>query len=198
MHTFAHGQGSNMTTTFDSIKPRRESKTERKHYSFRASVLEALKALSKREGISEAEAVSRAVEKESRKLPILGEIPCGPLADVPEEHVEDRWNVGDIYKVRDGDFLLRARGLSMSENGILDGDLVLIRPQDFCDSGEVAAVLIDSPFGTRATLKKVLFSSNSPIVTLMPTNPEHESIEIDTTQQALRICGVKRGVIRVQ
>lgn len=196
MPTIALSHVAAMTIKPENIRNRRETKTERKGFIFTPSISLLLQNLAEREGISENDAVAKAIEKEARKLPLLGEIPCGPPAEIPDEYVEEYKNVGDLYKVRDGDYLLRARGTSMTGNGVQDGDLILIRPQESCDSGEVAAVLIDSPLGTRATLKKVVFADNSPIVQLLPMNPEHDVIEIDTSKSQLRICGVKRGVIR--
>ena len=186
-----------MANPTDPIKPRRETKTERKHYSFKASVLAALTALSEREGISEAEAVSRAVEKEARKLPLLGEIPCGPLEEIPEDHIEGYLSVGDLYKVRDGDFLLKARGDSMVGDGIDEGDYVLIRPQTTCDSGDIAAVVVDYPTGPRATLKKVVFSGDKETVKLVSMNDAYDPITVNIKENPLRICGVRRGVIKV-
>lgn len=185
-----------MANTFDT-EIRREAKTERRQYKFRPTLARLIETMTLRAGVSETEFVEAALEKETRKIPLYGVIPCGPLSDTAQDTIEGYYNVGDFYQVRDGDFLLRAKGDSMTGAGVQDNDLVLIRPSSTCESGEVAAVLIDSPMGTRATLKKVQYSSDSPIVKLIPMNPEHPIIEVDTTKETLRICGVKRGVVQM-
>jgi len=179
-------------------KARKETKTSRKNFLVTPSIAELLATIADREGNSENDVVARAIRRETKSVPLFGEVPCGPLSEVGEGKVEAHINVGDLYTIREGDFLLRATGDSMIGDGILDGDLVLVRQQSRCDSGEIAVVLVDGPMGTTATLKKVTYSHDSPIVKLIPMNEKHQVIEIDTSKPGhdLRICGVKRGVIR--
>ena len=85
-------------------------------------------------------------------LPLLGTIPAGPLSDVAE-HAEMFIEAAGILPHQPRDFLLRVRGDSMTGDGILDGDLVLIRPDSDVPKGAIAAVCVGDE--REATLKRV-------------------------------------------
>lgn len=101
---------------------------------------------------------------EMRKIPLVGTIACGTpiLADQNiEEYVS-------IPKNITADFALTCKGDSMINARIFDGDVVYIRQQPTVDSGEIAAVLIES----EATLKRVqLFNDH---IILQPENPMYK------------------------
>ena len=82
-----------------------------------------------------------------KRLPILGEIACGE----PIYASEDRENYVLAGTDIDADFCLRAKGESMINARIWDGDIVFIRAQPQVENGEIAAVII----GDEATLKRV-------------------------------------------
>jgi SOS-response transcriptional repressor LexA len=174
----------------------RELKDRRKEVAFPDSLLTSLEQMAKMEATDVNKVVRRACEKEVNRLPVLGAIPCGSLADVFEEVFEEWVNVGDTLRVKQGDFLLRCFGDSMTGDHIEDGDLVQIRPQENCDNNEIAAVMVDTPFGWQATLKRVRYEVGSTVVTLQPMNAKHKPIRIDTTNEELRICGVFKGLVR--
>lgn len=99
-------------------------------------------------------------------LPLLGSIPAGPLSEAlaqPDDVLEPR----DLLPALEGDFLLRVRGDSMTGDGILDGDLVLLRPDSEAARGEIAAVLVGEAH--EATLKRVFLKGDT--VTLRASNP---------------------------
>lgn len=103
---------------------------------------------------------------EMRKIPLLGAIACGaPI--LAEEHIED---YVDIPKHIGADFALTCKGDSMINARIFDGDIVYIRHQDTVESGEIAAVLIDS----EATLKRVKLYDDH--ISLEPENPQYRPI----------------------
>lgn len=176
---------------------RRETKTERVQVVLTPTVKERIKKLSS-SGQSMNDTVSEVISKATR-VPLLGDVPCGPFQTIPEEFVERYINVGEALNLKDGDFLLRARGDSMTGDGIYEGDFIQIRPQQTCDSGDIAVIMMDTPFGPQATLKRVEFSPNSSVVRLLPMSDKHEPIELDMKKEEnkLTICGVKRGVIRM-
>lgn len=102
------------------------------------------------------------------KVPVLGKIACGiPL--LAEENIIDY----EFAESRDNvDFALMARGDSMINARIYDGDIVFIRRQDDVNDGEIAAVLIDD----EATLKRV-YKLNGDLL-LKSENPMREDIRI--------------------
>lgn len=92
------------------------------------------------------------------RLPLLGTIPAGPLAEViaRQETAFEAVSIGDLLRHREGDFLLRITGDSMVGDGIFDGDLVLLRPGIEVQQGEIAAVIWSgSGAECEATLKRV-------------------------------------------
>lgn len=102
---------------------------------------------------------------ETMRIPVLGEIACGePI--MADEHLECYVNVGT--KVH-ADFALRAKGDSMVNARILDGDLVFIHKQDMVDNGEIAAVIIED----EATLKRVYYDKEGQKLTLVAENPKY-------------------------
>lgn len=98
-----------------------------------------------------------------KKVPLLGIISCGEPIFCNEEH-ESYMVVGtDI----EADFCLRAKGDSMINARIMDGDIVFIRQQPFVDNGDIAAVLIDN----EVTLKRVYYYKDDNMMSLNPENP---------------------------
>lgn len=100
-------------------------------------------------------------------LPIYGQIAAGPptLADQsPEEYTP---SLESLLGLKDGDFLLRVRGDSMTGIGVIDGDYVVVRPCQEVHDGEVAVVLI--PSESTATLKRLYHFGDQ--ITLMSENP---------------------------
>lgn len=114
------------------------------------------------------------------KIPLLGSIACGaPI--LAEEHIEDYVDKPVSIKA---DFSLTCKGDSMINARIFDGDIVYIRQQDTVESGEIAAVLID----TEATLKRVrLFDDH---ISLEPENPQYRPLVLwGEEMNTVRILG---------
>lgn len=122
-------------------------------------------------------------------LPVLGEIPAGPLAEAIAE-ADDVRDPGGLLPWRDGDFLLRVKGDSMVGDGILDRDLVLIRPEVAAQPGEIAAVLLGENYET--TLKRVFVQGRN--VVLRASNPAYADLSVPA--ETVKIAGVFRGLIR--
>jgi len=121
------------------------------------------------------------------KLPLLGQIAAGaPL--LADENVEDEIAVPETLR---GDFLLRVRGDSMIEAGILDGDIVVVRrAQDARDGEIVVALAGDDESADEATVKT--FYREQGRVRLQPENYSLEPIYADHVQ----ILGTVSGVFR--
>jgi len=130
-------------------------------------------------------------------LPVLGAIQAGVLEEAvaePEEIVEP----DALLPYRPGDFLLRVRGDSMVGDGILPGDLVLLRPGVAVEWGEIAAVIAgggeegELAGECRATLKRVYQEGKA--IRLKAGNPRYADQLVPAG--AVKIAGVFRGLIR--
>jgi repressor LexA len=105
---------------------------------------------------------------EQHKLPLLGQIAAGgPL--LAEQNVEDEIGVPEPLGRR-ADFLLRVKGDSMIEAGILDGDTVIIRNTNSASPGEIVVALVDDE---EATLKR--FRRKGASIALEAANPAYET-----------------------
>jgi repressor LexA len=123
-------------------------------------------------------------------LPLLGSIPAGPLAEAFSDEMEIV-EVDSILAHRPGDFLLRADGRSMIGDGILNGDLVLLRPNIDVQQGEIAAVYAGDSYNS--TLKHVYFEPEQ--VRLKASNSEYQDILIPLAEWR-GTAGVFRGLVR--
>jgi repressor LexA len=121
------------------------------------------------------------------KLPLLGQIAAGgPL--LAEQNVEDSIAVPETLK---GDFVLRVKGESMIEAGILDGDLVVVkRAQDARNGYIVVALAGDDESADEATVKT--FYRENGRVRLQPENASLEPIYAEHVQILGRVVGVFR------
>lgn len=100
------------------------------------------------------------------RLPVLGSVACGqPI--FAEENLECYLDAIDNIKA---DFALWAKGDSMVDARINDGDLVFIKQQDMVENGEIAAVLIED----EATLKKVFYEPNKNRLMLVAANKNYQ------------------------
>ena len=121
-----------------------------------------------------------------KRIPILGTIACGDPIFAQENY--DGYFMID-KNLPEADFILRAKGDSMIEAHIFDGDLVFLRKTSDVDDGQIAAVLIDD----EATLKRV--SRDKDTVILQPCNKDYKPIIVqgDDNKQVL-ILGEMVGV----
>lgn len=119
----------------------------------------------------------------TQRIPILGRISAG-LPLYAEEQVEGSI-LADIHGGNEY-FALRVKGDSMDAAHIFDGNLLIVRQQDFVENGEIAVVMIDD---NDATVKR--FYRHGQTVTLMPqsTNPRHLPQIYDMNQTSVRIIG---------
>jgi repressor LexA len=124
---------------------------------------------------------------ELERLPLVGQIAAGgPL--LAEQNIEDYVAVPETLK---GDFLVRVRGDSMINAGILDGDIVVVRRQQSARNGEIVVALAgDDESADEATVKR-LFRENGR-VRLQPENDALEPIYA----KHVEILGAVTGVFR--
>ena len=120
-------------------------------------------------------------------LPLLGAVAAGqPM--LAEENIEDYVSVPSAAGGDDGAYLLRVRGESMKNVGIIDGDLVVVRPQDTAADGEIVVALV----GEEATVKR--FFREADHVRLQPENDEMEPIRSREVRVLGRVVGLMRSM----
>jgi len=118
-------------------------------------------------------------------LPLVGHVAAGqPI--LAEENVEDYVQTPAACGGDDGEYLLRVRGESMKDVGIMEGDLVVVRPQETARNGEIVVALL----GEEATVKT--FFQEPDHIRLQPENTSMEPIR---TREA-RILGKVVGLMR--
>lgn len=119
------------------------------------------------------------------QLPILGRVAAGyPILAV--ENIEDTYPVpADMLPGEDG-FMLRVRGTSMIEDGILDGDLVVVRKQEAADNGDTIVALVED----EATVKR--FYKEEKQIRLQPANSSMEPMYFDTVRIIGKVVGLMR------
>jgi repressor LexA len=123
-----------------------------------------------------------------RMLPLLGQIAAGaPL--LAEGQVEELMPVPELLTASGENFLLRVRGESMIDDGIHNGDYVVVRRQDTAEDGEIIAALVD---GGEATVKRIYRESDR--IRLQPANSSMAPIYADDVVVLGRIVGVFRRI----
>jgi repressor LexA len=122
-------------------------------------------------------------------LPLVGQVAAGSpvLAD---ENIEDYVAVPGIAGGEDGEFVLRVRGDSMKDAGILEGDHVIVRRQETAADGEIVVALVGDE--AEATVKR--FFRESDHVRLQPENAALEPIRSKDVTILGRVVGVCRRV----
>ena len=125
-------------------------------------------------------------------LPLVGRIAAGaPL--LAEEAIEDQLAVPEPLG-RDADFLLRVRGESMIEAGILDGDVVVVRRQPDARDGDIVVALVgDDETADEATVKTFLREASGRIC-LRPENSSLEPLYPEHVQILGKVTGVFRSL----
>jgi repressor LexA len=121
-------------------------------------------------------------------LPLVGSIAAGVPIQA-QEQVEDLIPVpSEMVNRIEGAFLLRVKGDSMSGEGIMPRDLVMVKPQRTANQGDLVAVLL----GDEATVKRINYSKEG--VKLMPSNPNYSPIPVE--QEDAQIIGKIVGLLR--
>ncbi|HWH54451.1 MAG TPA: transcriptional repressor LexA [Gaiellaceae bacterium] len=133
---------------------------------------------------------SDPAEEPSRGLPLVGEIAAGgPL--LAEENVEDYVALPEMLERGGADFLLRVKGDSMVNAGILSGDIVVVRRQETAQNGDIVVALagVDES-ADEATVKR--FFREAGRIRLQPENDDLEPIYTSHVQVLGKVTGVFR------
>ena len=123
-------------------------------------------------------------------IPIVGRVAAG-LPLLAQENIEDMIQLPKDWAPA-GAFLLKVQGNSMEGAHILDGDYVLVHPQETARNGEIVVALV----GEEATVKKFYRSERG--ISLKAENPAYRPIEIERSEAAtFKVIGKVMGVLRV-
>ena len=117
---------------------------------------------------------STKTKMQAVRVPVLGTIACG-IPKYAEENIEEYVRLPVALFGQGNFFILRAYGDSMVEAGIDDGDLVLIRQQNYADEGQIVVALIEDD----ATLKRFYPEPENGIIRLHPENHTMEDIIVE-------------------
>ena len=149
-----------------------------------------LKALAKKGAIVLEPGSARGIRLvEQLGLPLIGSVAAGsPI--LAEEHVQGRYQVDPSLFTPRADYLLRVRGLSMRDAGILDGDLLAVHRTEEARTGQIVVARVHD----EVTVKR--FRRRGATVELLPENPDFKPIVVDTREEPLAIEGIGVGVIR--
>jgi len=125
-------------------------------------------------------------------LPLVGEIAAGgPL--LAEENVEGYVRVPEPLARGEGEFLLRVKGESMIEAGIMPGDIVIVRRQETAQNGDVVVALVgDDETANEATVKT--FHRDGVRIRLQPENATLEPLYPEHVQILGRVIGLFRSM----
>ncbi len=158
---------------------------------------EHLKALARKGAIEMTPGASRGIRipgfepnsQDENGLPVIGRVAAGaPI--LAQQNVEESCRINPDFFHPKADYLLRVRGMSMKDIGILDGDLLAVHTTREARNGQIVVARIDE----EVTVKRFKREGNQ--VWLIAENPEFAPIEINLEEQELIIEGLSVGVIR--
>jgi repressor LexA len=154
------------------------------------AVFKHLAALEKKGAIALDAGFARGIRvKEEEGLALVGRVAAGsPILAI--ENLLGRYPVDpDLFRPR-ADYLLQVKGLSMRDEGILDGDWLVVHRTREAKSGQIVVARL----GEEVTVKRLRLRGRK--AELIPANPDFQTLHVDLERQPLEIEGVAVGVIR--
>ena len=152
-------------------------------------VFKHLDALAKKGAIELIPNAARGIRVLEMGLPLVGRVAAGsPILAI--ENMLGRYPVDpNLFNPR-ADYLLQVSGLSMRDDGILDGDWIVVHRTTEAKNGQIVIARI----GNDVTVKR--FKMRGQKAELIPANPDYQTMHFDLTRETLAIEGVAVGVIR--
>jgi repressor LexA len=149
-----------------------------------------LRALERKGYIEMLPGASRGIRlRENLGIPIIGRVAAGnPI--LAEQHIQGRYQLDPMLFRPRADYLLKVRGLSMRDAGILEGDLLAVHRTSEARSGQIVVARL----GNEVTVKRFKRQGNQ--VQLLPENPDFEPILVDLKRDFFTIEGLGVGIIR--
>src|SRR5688572_29843104 len=186
-------------TEVSGFPPTRAEIAERMGFRSVNAAEQHLRALERKGAIEISSGASRGIKVRDLRpgpragrlleLPVIGRVAAGsPM--LAEEHVQGRYQVDPNLFTPRADYLLRVRGMSMRDAGILEGDLLAVHRTPEARSGQIVVARL----GDEVTVKRLRRRGHA--VQLEAENPEFAPIEVDLRRDALAIEGIAVGVIR--
>ena len=121
-------------------------------------------------------------------LPLIGRVAAGsPI--LAQEHVDKTYYVENSLFQRQPDYLLKVRGMSMRDAGIMDGDLLAVQSTKEVKNGQI----IVARLGDEVTVKR--FKRNKHLIELHPENPDYQTIVVEPGEP-FEVEGLAVGLIR--
>jgi len=121
-------------------------------------------------------------------LPLIGRVAAGsPI--LAQEHVDQTYYVENSLFQRKPDYLLKVRGMSMRDAGIMDGDLLAVQASKEAKNGQIVVARL----GDEVTVKR--FRRNKHLIELHPENPDYQTIVVEPGEP-FEIEGLAVGLIR--
>ena len=126
------------------------------------------------------------------RVPLLGNIAAGEKIEVIEN--SEQLDLADLLPMGKDHYALRVQGTSMIDEGIHDGDLVIVERRDHADDGELVVAILEGEIEETTTLKKMYRENRDgqDVIRLQPANETLEPIFVDQVE----IRGVVVGVVR--
>ena len=166
---------------------------------------EHLKALVKKGAISMVPGASRSIklssslEKSQKQgysylsLPLIGRVAAGaPI--LAAEHVEEEFHIDpSLFSIKP-DYLLRVKGMSMKDAGILEDDLLIVHKISGDCFKKITGKIVVARIEEEVTVKRFFKKSN--VIFLEPENSDFKTIKVDIQKQPIVIEGLGVGVIR--
>jgi repressor LexA len=122
-------------------------------------------------------------------LPLVGRVAAGsPI--LAQEHIESNYNVDPALFSSKPDYLLKVRGMSMRDAGILDGDLLAVKKTDQARNGQIVVARL----GDDVTVKR--YRKTGSLIELLPENSDFNIIKISQEEQNFALEGLAVGLLR--
>lgn len=122
-------------------------------------------------------------------LPLVGRVAAGsPI--LAQEHVEKTYHVDPAVFSDKPDYLLKVRGMSMRDAGILDGDLLAVKKTDHARNGQIVVARL----GDEVTVKR--YKKSGSVIELLPENPDFEPIVVESKHEDFALEGLAVGLLR--
>ena len=169
-------------------------------FSTASSAEDHLQALARKGALELMPGASRGLrlkdlpgEPRQGTLPLVGRVAAGSPV-LASEHIEARYRIDAALFTPRADYLLRVRGASMRDAGILDGDLIAVHRTSEARSGQIIVARIASRAGDEVTVKRLKRRGRE--ILLVAENPAFEPIVIDPATTSFAIEGIAVGLVR--
>lgn len=122
-------------------------------------------------------------------LPLVGRVAAGsPI--LAQEHIEKTYHVDPAVFSAKPDYLLKVRGMSMRDAGILDGDLLAVKKTEQARNGQIVVARL----GDEVTVKR--YKKSAGLIELLPENPDFDTIRVEADREDFALEGLAVGLLR--